>query len=295
MRAGSVVVWTDAVTGVGVSFDDSGADGSDWSLWPLPSVLTTCRAEGRGADARARYGGEDDAPAAARDAAIVSRFVDAERGAGAADARVTRDLDNVSLFVHAMHDSQGVCVRAVTEFDLRVFLYDWFPRKVRATRSGADAMRGSLRRFFEHLATHEGIVCPWARAILRDRIAFEARWDDFPGGFWWDAGVAEWRAELDADLDDRVMLPSDALAGVGEWGATMGLEESRLLGTLQREWLVWRDEVIDAGEGSPSVVRAALERRQAEWERRPQDGLGGRSPSEVVRRERAARAGRDRR
>lgn len=182
---------------------------------------------------------------------------------------------------------QGVYLAAVTELDLRVFLYDWFPRKVRTTRTAADTMRASLRRFVEHLGAREGIVCPWARAILRDRTAFQARWDDFPGGFWWDAGVAEWRSELQADLDQRVMLPSDALAGVGEWGETMGPEEARWRAGLQREWLRWRDEVIHAGERSPPAVWQELVRRQAEWERQPRASLGGRSVSEVVRRERA--------
>jgi SEC-C motif len=286
-RAREIVVWLDEPTGMIVRLDDRDAGAA--SLWPPVTLLSSCRAEGEHADPRALFSVEHDDGGVVRDASIIARFIRAERDAGASAARVERDVDNVELFVDAMHGYQGVCLPAVTEYDLRVFLYDWLPRKVMTSRTGADTVRGSLRRFSEYLAAHEGIAYPWAHGILRDKLAFETRWDDFPGGYWWDEGVAEWMGELSADLYERAMLPADALAGIGEWGETMGLEEARLFAALQREWLVWRDEVIAAGQRSPPAVRAELARRQADWERQPQSRLGGRTVSDVVRRERAER------
>lgn len=283
-RRNATIVWNDDVTGVLVrseGFEDEG------DLWSPVVALSPGLPGGMRADPDALYR-EGDANHDV-DSPIIEKFTASERASGAPEARVGRDAQNVELFVDAMHSYQGVTLAAVTEFDLRSFLYDWFPRKVRMSRTQADTMRGSLRRFFEYLAGHEGIVYPWARGILRDKLAFEERWDTFPGGFWWDEDVGEWRVELSEDLHARVMLPMDALADVGTWGETMRVEEARLRTMLQRQWLQWRDEVIAAGVMVPAQARAELARRQAEWERRAQPWLEGESVSEVVRRERAKR------
>ena len=218
---------------------------------------------------------------------IIERFADSLRGAP--EARARRDVENARFFADFLIADAGITPAAVTELDLRSFLYDWFPRKVRATRTFGMSMRASLRRFFEFLEEREGISYPWARDVLADKDVYEFRWDSFPGGFFWDAGVREWMAELNADLDARAMLPAEALAGVGEWGDMMGPKEARLYRELQRRWLIWRDEVIRAGATEPAAVRELLERRQHEWEAQP--GAGGKksSPSEVIARERKAR------
>jgi hypothetical protein len=101
--------------------------------------------------------------------------------------------------------------------------------------------------------------------------------------------VADWRAEVYDDLDARVLLPGRELAEVGEWGAVMGLEEAALSRELGRRWLLWRDEVIAGGITEPAAARAALAERQRARERSPHPRHGGRSPAEVVRREREAR------
>lgn len=279
--------WTDEPSGTTVRF---ALTPEEAFLWDVPFLLSSSLAEGARADASARSIGDENGEAHdAEDAALVARFVDHSGGAGANEKRVTSDRHNVELFVELMHGYQGVRLPAVTELDLRVFLYDLLPRKTMCTKTMANAIRSSLRRFFAYLAAHEELRFPWANAILRDKLAFEERWDSFPGGHWWDAEVREWMGELNEDLHARVMLPSLGLIGLGGWGDTMGIEEARLHDTLQREWLIWRDAEIALGTRTADELRTRLTARQARWEESPQAELRGRSPSKAIMLERRRR------
>jgi hypothetical protein len=92
--------------------------------------------------------------------------------------------------------------------------------------------------------------------------------------------------DLTVDLQNRVMLPSESL-GAGEcWGATMGSTEARLHKELQRNWLVWRDELIANGTVVPDELRPPLLERQRRWEQTPLADRGGHSPFDLVMRER---------
>ena len=71
--------------------------------------------------------------------------------------------------------------------------------------------------------------------------------------------------------------------------ANMKPRELALLADLQRQWLVWRDEVIRSGITMPETVREVLQGRRLEWERRPQAALQGKSPADVVGRKRPRR------
>jgi hypothetical protein len=259
-------------------------------LWDVPVLLSFSLAEGERADASARaVGDEYDEKQFAEDAELVARFVAHAGRAGADEKRVTSDRHNVDLFVQLMHGSQGVRLPAVTELDLRIFLYDLLPRKAMCSKTMANAIRSSLKRFFEYLAAHEELRYPWANAILRDKLAFEDRWDTFPGGHWWDAQVGEWMGELNEDLHARVLLPSDELAGLGQFGDMMGIEEATLYDALKREWLIWRDAEVGLGTRTADELRTRLTARQREWEMKSRAELGGRSPNKTIALERRRR------
>ena len=175
---------------------------------------------------------------------------------------------------------------ASTEYDLRTFLYDWFPRKVRIPPDEAPGLLVALKRWFAHLARERGIEFPWAAAILADRDGFDERVRTFPGGFFWDEAVQVWQAAASADLDARLLLHDRRLGDAEQWGDTMGPVEYGLRHELQRRWLIWRDEVVRSGTTGPADVRAALVRRQREWEAAPHPEHGGWTVVEVVAEER---------
>lgn len=170
-----------------------------------------------------------------------------------------------------------------------MFLYDWYPRKVRGTLRDARAVHRAVQRFFTFLADHEGIECAWASDVFAERELFEMRVDEFPGGFWWDEEVRDWQGELWDDLDARLMVPHPDLGDGESWGATMGITEHTLHSLLQRQWLAWRDDVIRAGTTTPEAVRAALLPRQYRWLRTPMSDVGGGTPLDAIRQERRER------
>ncbi|MEO8334306.1 MAG: SEC-C metal-binding domain-containing protein [bacterium] len=273
--------WTDEITGTIARLGDD--DGN--YLWDVPELLTTSLAEGARADATAHSGTDEDGE---EDAAIVDRFAAAMKASSANAERTKRDEQDVDFFVQLMHGVQGVRLPALSELDLRTFLYDLLPRKAMTTKEHGNAIRGSLERFFDYLAANEQLEYAWAAPILSDADSFEERWDSFPGRQENDA-LADWMGELFADFDARVMLPSNELAGLGEWGEMQGIAEASLYSLLQREWLIWRDAEIARGTRAPKELWDRLTERQAEWEQAPNARLGGRSPSEEIATERGAR------
>lgn len=215
----------------------------------------------------------------------LDRFAAYLEATGLKPATVSRHRDNVFLFLDFLRGS-GVPLAAVHELDLRTFLFDWYPRKVMDSRTGAGSTPTSLKRFFRFLAEEEGIDCPWAAPILRHKDAFLARWESFPGGFFWDPAVQTWRAAVARDLDRRLLIPRSQLAEDDEWGLTMGPREAGLHEELQRRWLLWRDEAIAAGPERSVTLRPLLEQRQLRWETSPHPRHEGKTPLEVIRAER---------
>lgn len=257
-----------------------------------PGAATGPGARPEGAVAIRIESGEIDDPDGfvAREKEILTRFDRALATTGAGKPTRRGHLDRADTFVEFLAGHRGVPLAAVHEFDLRSFLYDWYPRKVRTSAADARAMPGTLQRFFAFLAESEGIVCPWAEVILSDRATCEERRRSFPGGFFWDEGVQDWIAELTADLDARAFLPDSGLAGGEAWGEAMGPTEARLQDELERRWLVWRDELLaSAGRIRPGRLRAALVTRQRDWETTPHPALGGKTPVEAILAERALR------
>lgn len=284
LAAGDAVRWRDPETGIQLSHAEQGRASA---VGAPPDRLTPGGPRGPGAEPEAalRPLGEDDAEVEA-ELAVVERFAEWLSRSGLSQATVSKHEINANTFVDFLVRWQGVPVRAVHEYDLRFFLYDWYPGKVMDAVTRARAMPTSLRRFFEFLATEEGIECPWARDILRDRETYEGRYDDFPDGFWWDSQVQRWRSELSEDLDARALIHDQGLGTTDVWGETMGEVEYGLVRELQRRWLIWRDEVIAGGVTAAPEVRAALVARQREWETSGHPDLRGRSPVEAILAER---------
>lgn len=258
------------------------------SLWEPPFRLRTGCAEGPGADPSAAVAAPEDPDAFAEvEEGVVERFgAWLAREERFSRATVEKHTINAGLFVEYLARWQGISLRSVTEYDLRTFLYDWYPRKVADSRTRALSVPTSLRRFFAFLEQAGGISCPWADEILRDKGTFEIRLDEFPGGFWWDEEVREWQGEFYEDLAERVFLPEPGLAGGGAWGGAMGPTEALLHRELQRRWLLWRDEVIRGGATDPDEVRDALAARQRKWETSKSRALGGKTPAQAIRAER---------
>ncbi len=281
------LVWTDDVTGTTHSLLDVTIGRPP--LWSLPDRPLRALPRGEQADPRARVDSAAGEVRMQEDLSRLERYLAAERAAGAPAKRVADDEQAISLFMNMTSVHLGVPLRAFSERDLRVFLYDTFPRKVMSAQSMARGLRSSLRRFFAWMAANEGLSYPWAGAVLRDRQAFDERVRTFPGGHLLDPSVGAWMAELYDDLSDRLMEPDVTFKGVGEWGARMGIEEATLHSRLATEWMIWREEFLRVGVTQWVVLAEALSERQRKWETTPQAALGGKSPAAVVKRERLKR------
>jgi len=282
--------WTDPATGVTLSLrPELVYRGGD-------RPLHTGGPEGPGADPAAAFPDLADFDAEAYEAghrralAVLDDFASylaEERGL--AESTVRKHVDSAEHFVEFLHGTD-VPRCAVHEYDLRWFLYDWYPRKVLDSESRARALPTSLKHFFAFLEDEEGIVCPWAREILDDREAYRFCLDQAPDGFFWDERVVHWRSLINAELAGDLLLPANRLGEDDSWGPTMGLTEAALQRELHRRWLIWRDELIRAGSDRWQDLAPGLAERQRQWELAPHPGYDGRTPVAIVRQERAERA-----
>jgi hypothetical protein len=279
--------WRDEETGVVLSYRPP-ERGGDWPLEPIGEWLEPgcCRGPGAEPEAaltEARSAREGPDGFYRREAAVAERFARRlAEGEGLSRATVTKHSGNAETFVRFLAGS-GVPVRAVHEYDLRVFLYDWYPRKGGDGDSRMATMPGSLERFFDFLADAEGIDCPWAREVLADRKDLRRRWEDAPLGPFWDTDVARWRAEHDEELYARLMLPDAGLGGEGrEWAALMGPVEAGLHDELGRRWLLWRDALLGGGVDDWRELAVGLVARQRAWDTAPHPELDGKTPLQAI-------------
>lgn len=291
---GNVEGWHDEETGVMLSYRQGEKGEERWGREIEVGELAPGGAQGPGAEPEAavtemRTAIENPLAFERRERAVVERFERhlAERE-GLSSATVAKHAGNAGSLVEFLAGS-GVPVRAVHELDLRTFLFDWYPRKGEGGVTRLEAMPVSLRRFFDYLAEEEGIVCPWAAEILADRQALRRRWQNAPRGPFWDADVGYWRQEVAEALVLRLMLPDASLGDEEdeEWGAWMGATEAQLHTELCRRWLLWRDELLHEGVHDGPELVDQLFARQRRWESTPRADLGGKSPLEAVREERA--------
>jgi hypothetical protein len=279
------VDWTDAETGVTCRMDFG--DESFQGFAPPPIVLDPAGPEGPGATPLAAL---DEQSAARSVNRTLTRFRAWLRKPGRhkppSDAAVRRHADVARLFAELCAHASLKPVTAVTEYDLREFLYDWFPRKVTCTERDARAMLVSLRRFFEFLEEREGVVCPWGWPIIADTETFAIRRASFPGGFFWDERVQAWQAPHTRDLAGRILLPvSDSRGGI-EWGRTMGRIEYTLNREAHRLWIAWRDEAVRSGTRAPVDVLGFALAKQRAWAGAPNPNCAGFTPKAAIARER---------
>lgn len=263
--------------------------GEDELPWAPLEEAHPIGAEGPGADPAAALSLIwDDA-----DFAVYERILDAEDArvdrfsaylaekplSKAARRRFTRNAQVWSEYAAGAARSAG----AVTEYDLRNYLYDWFPRKAQVPKEVERALAESLRVFFAWLASEEGVVYPWAAGVLDEVEQVNLERGAPPEGWFWEPEVREWRGELWKDLDHRVMLHDTEIPGtVDGWPAAMNEKVGKLSEELQRRWLIWYDEEVRGGTTSPPALWDALVQRQREWEAAPHPGLDGRTPLQAL-------------
>ncbi|MGH7710733.1 MAG: DUF6930 domain-containing protein, partial [Gemmatimonadaceae bacterium] len=279
--------WTDDQSGAELSFDLSRQPVPE-PFWDQSDQLTPSGPVGPGARPDVRLRDEPDEVRQALAQETLDRFVQHAQSHGrfaAVSAATARKHASAGwLFLQFLTEYQGIGPSAVTEFDLRVFLYDWYPRKVMDSEQAARALCGSLRRFFSFLADVEGIECPWADSILRDRDAFLVMCSRARGLDPESAGE-NWLAPFTADLEYRALLPANDAEAI-EWGGLMGEKEATLFDEVQRLWLIWRDEIIRGGISERDAVYAALCERLRAWANSPNELVGGQTPVRAVAQER---------
>jgi hypothetical protein len=168
---------------------------------------------------------------------------------------------------------------AATEYDLRIYLYDWFRRKEKVAADVERALPESLLLFFGWLWTEEGIEYPWFAAVIAEFVIFAETLADAGAAL----DVHDLGPELWDDLDARVMLHDRDLPGTEDgWPGLMSVEVATARQELQRRWLVWYDEAVRAGTTGLDELREALVARQREWEQVRRPELGGRTPMQAV-------------
>ncbi|HEY5492647.1 MAG TPA: SEC-C domain-containing protein [Gemmatimonadaceae bacterium] len=284
LRDTAEVDWTDHDTGTTCSL---ALEAEQYEDFPPPLLLTPAGPEGPGATPLAALDEESAGRSVNRTLTRFRAWLRKPlRGKPPSDATVRRHADAARLLVELCAYTSRKPVTAISEFELRSFVYDWYPRKVAGSMVDARRLLVGLRKFFVFLEEHEGVLCPWAWPILGDVVTFEIRWESFPGGFFWDADVQAWQAPHVQDLTDRILIPvSDSQGGI-EWGRTMGLVEFALNRDAHRLWIVSRDEAIRVGTTAPRDVLAQAMARQREWAHAPNASCGGLTPQAAIARER---------
>jgi hypothetical protein len=258
--------WTDAATGAMVSY--GGPKGSiPPAPWPEPETLGPCGPQGSNARHGAFYPfGTDLDEVTDTEQRVVDEFETwlqtagpGRRGLSAKTAE--KHAQAAALFVDYLVYSERIPLAAVTELDLRVFIYERYPSRPIKSAAQSTALPGSLERFFAYLAEEKGIVCSWSSDILRDRRAYDVRREGARTALENPNEAKAWVVELWVDLDTRCLLPAatDDVPPL-EDAATLIVGDEML--ERGRRWLVWRDEEIARGVVKPEELRDRLVARQ---------------------------------
>lgn len=314
-RRRRVLDWQHPPSGLSIHYDPalvrsewiSVDDDDDYDEVDEDEPLTSCLIEGPASEPMAALDLDYDMGLRrVNEFAFLDRFEAHLEGLGRVEATRNRHLNAAAWFLEFLFSDQGVPLRAISEYDLRNFLFDWYPRKADASLSEAERMPASLLQFFRYLSEHEGLQAPWALRILKEeREDYLGRLEDCPGSFWFSPGVAAWRASGMLELEWLGLIHDGQLVEgqpFGQYEQETGLlamspEEARVEHLLTRHWQIWHDEAIAEGLVGVGNLIIALEQRRRAWVDAPHPALDGKTPREVVQaasRKRPAKARRGR-
>jgi hypothetical protein len=279
----------EAETGVRVSaflvrdpdWDEDDEDDEDDRLcyFVLPDEAAPICAEGPGAEPEAALAGWDDHDRMEEaEEARHARFV-AWLPTALQTVR-TVDLENARHWTDYLV-GMGVPAGAVTEHDLRLFLYDLYVRKSGATKTAIRRMPQLMPWIFRFLEEEEGIRCPFADAVLEELREVEQRSRGAEQQL--EETLVALSYEVYDDLDARVMLHKRDAGDCVGWPDMMNAEIAILDRELQRRWLLWHDEEVRRGTTDFLDLELALLTRQNEWENTPHPAHGGKTPADVIR------------
>jgi hypothetical protein len=253
--------------------------------WPLPEVAEPALAEGPGADPGAALEGWRYEPGRihALEDERFTRFQhwlggqDLSKAARAAAVRNGRCWGNYLV----------VCdlpAGAVTEYDLRMFVYGFYPLVAKTTETAARDLPRSIALLFQFLEAEEGIRYPFAARVAGELADIAER-----------AGTSKIALRkalrsttllLADDLELRLLTPDHELpeSTTGFWpqGTVADPWIGRLREELKRRWLIWHDEEVRAGNTAFESLWGALEARQRAWEDAPHPALDGKTPRDAV-------------
>lgn len=185
------------------------------------------------------------------------------------DVRVAQEWTNAGI-------GAGVPAQSATEFDLRMFLYDFLPAEG-IPRPVAKHLTGSLRRLFRFYAEHEGIEYPWAEGVLLELDKASAGAEDVRDV------LEEIREVVGMDVLIRALRPAAEVPGTRTgWAIVLDKAISDLRYELHRRWLMWHDEVVRGGITGTRDVHDILIGRQRQWENTPHPRHKGRTPKQVL-------------
>jgi hypothetical protein len=256
-------------------------DDDDLDYFILPQEAAPICAEGPGAD--------PEGALRAWDAITEMNSAEEERlgrmtawlKSGADTPDLEADLRNARRWTDGI-SFVGVPAGAVTEHDLRLFLYDYYPRKGKSTPEDTAALPDSLRRIFRFLEEREGIRYPFAAAVLDELEEVARQGED--DGMRLHETLNALVYEVYDDLDMRAMLHRrESLDGVVPWPDAMNADVAILDRELQRHWLLWYDAEVRQGTTDLDELEEALIDRQRTWENTPHPAHEGRTPADVVR------------
>jgi hypothetical protein len=273
-----------AETGVGVTpFDPDAEDESRLDWFHVPDEAAPVGAEGPGVETPPRFhvwdAAEQRERAAAAEQERIGRFSAWLGEQGVPEEEMEADLENADSwrwFVAGV-GSAG----AVTEFDLRLFVFDVYVRKADPTPQAVRALPRSMRRIVRWLEEREGVRYPFAPGVLDELERIEVRGRELGEPLEETLRILSY--DIYDSLDMRAMICSSDLPGVpGGWPDLMTPDVARLREELQRRWLAWYDELVRGGMTDYGALEDALEARQRQWENAPHPRVEGRTPAQVV-------------
>jgi hypothetical protein len=275
-------------TGVAVSvfplpgelLDDDLEGGEDRIGWfNCPDEAAPICAEGPGARPEAALAGWDqrdriEAEEEARHARFVAWLPTAIQTVREVDLQNARHWTDFLV-------GMGVPASALTEHDLRLFLYDLYVRKSGATKTAIRRMPQLMPWIFRFLEEEEGIRSPFAQPVLEELREVEER--GRRAGEELEETLTVLSSDVYDDLDSRMMLHErDAGECVG-WPDGMTPEVAILDRELQRRWLLWYDQEVRGGTTDFYDLEEALIARQVQWENTIHPALDLRTPAEIIR------------